>query len=270
MDFETNEIEVTCPFCKAIGKIKIPVAIFKHKKWGTIKVQVPAGAICKDHHFIVLLDSQGIVRGHEKIEYLMSPIVPKESAYIDIKLGDFISIFGKKVIMHLLHALIFKYKAYVIKNNFNKEFIKNLDSFLKFLFRENHHHDNLIFFIDKIELSKVLRDEPGVLIIGIKNEILQCPWKGRLDFIKTNLNIALEIINPAEQLILLQQELSKFTRLAEGARKILEHGRLISKSEFLAELQHETKLLHIDKDILSLIKNYIDRHYSPSYWELIG
>ncbi len=271
MNFDTAEIKVICPFCKTKGTIKVPVEVYTNKKWGTVKIQIPAGAICKDHHFIVLVDSQGIVRGHEKIEYLTTPqIKTKEKVVLDVSLDDFISTFGKKVMINLLHAITFKYKTYIVKDNYNETLIRNINVLFTIVFHENDHHANLLHFINKNELKRILQDEPGALIIGIKKEILQCPWKGRLDYQKTVLNTVLEIINPSEQIILLQQEMSKFIGLAEAARAILEHGRLMSKSEFLAELKRETKLLNIHKDTLALIKIYIDRHYSPSYWELIS
>jgi len=68
MENDYKELEVSCPFCKVTGKIKIPVNIYLQKKWGTVKIQVPIGAICKEHQFMVLVDTKGIVRGSERLE----------------------------------------------------------------------------------------------------------------------------------------------------------------------------------------------------------
>ena len=63
---ETKQIEVKCPDCEAQRSINIPVAVFSQKKFGTIKVQVPPGAVCEEHQFIVFVDTKGVVRGYER------------------------------------------------------------------------------------------------------------------------------------------------------------------------------------------------------------
>ncbi|MBD3342499.1 MAG: hypothetical protein GF353_25590, partial [Candidatus Lokiarchaeota archaeon] len=67
-----KELVLTCPICQKEKAIQVPDSVFAQKKFGTIKIQVPIGAVCPDHQFIVFVDSKGIIRGYEKIDIQMS------------------------------------------------------------------------------------------------------------------------------------------------------------------------------------------------------
>ena len=67
MEEKTTSIEVKCPVCGRNEKISVPESLYSRKKMGLIKVEVPSGAVCPDH-FLIFIDSKGIVRGYEKIE----------------------------------------------------------------------------------------------------------------------------------------------------------------------------------------------------------
>ena len=71
-DQMSQEVELTCPTCQTFRKITVPAAIFAQKKFGTIKIQVPPGAVCREHQFIAFVDTKGIVRGYERIDLLMA------------------------------------------------------------------------------------------------------------------------------------------------------------------------------------------------------
>ena len=64
---EYKQLSVNCPICEAGRDLNVPEAIFAQKKFGTIKIQVPPGAVCPEHQFIVFVDTKGIIRGYSKI-----------------------------------------------------------------------------------------------------------------------------------------------------------------------------------------------------------
>ena len=64
-----KKVELTCPACQTFKTIDIPDAIFDQKKFGTIKIQVPPGAVCPEHQFIAFVDTKGIVRDMRELIY---------------------------------------------------------------------------------------------------------------------------------------------------------------------------------------------------------
>ena len=75
----TRNINVECPICQATRNIQVPTAIFSQKKFGTVKIQVPPGAVCSEHQFIVFIDPKGQIRGYEKIDLMMGAPSPPET-----------------------------------------------------------------------------------------------------------------------------------------------------------------------------------------------
>ena len=67
-----RELEISCPTCGSVKNIKIPKELFTQKKSGCIKVQVPFGAVCSTHQFVVFFDQNGLIRGYEKLDIIMT------------------------------------------------------------------------------------------------------------------------------------------------------------------------------------------------------
>ncbi len=261
-------VEVECPFCKAVGNIKIPSDVLSSKKWGTIKVQVPAGAICGKHHFIALIDSQGIVRGHEKIESFGQCNDNKEKKS-SLTLNELISFFAFEGVAHLIHATIFNYEIFMKTNRLLAVKANDICSFFYFLLPEEHRDLHKLIHVEENDAENKSELKSKALVFDDKNKVRSRPWKESIDFAESILTKSLEIIRPAEQIVVLQQEITKIFSLAEIAREILESHDTIPRSEFINELQQKSKILKIAKDKQSLIKLFLDRHYSPSYWKKI-
>ncbi|MBA7557249.1 hypothetical protein ES705_49994 [subsurface metagenome] len=111
-------LEVSCPVCGETKNINIPEAIFSQKKFGTVKIQVPVNAVCPEHQFIVFVDTKGVVRGYEKIDIQMVIITPETDKEVErrLNLRKLIQLFGIYGIFSLIHAKIFNYPSYIIKN----------------------------------------------------------------------------------------------------------------------------------------------------------
>jgi len=271
MSDNTTELEITCPFCKSVGTINVPISIYSNKKWGVVKIQVPAGAICKDHQFIVLIDTKGKVRGYERIEYLKGPeLESKETVKDSISINDLINTFGEKGLVYLLHAKIFNYLIIILRNEKNAKFENVLDDFFDRIFpEEGKDSSQTVVYIENENIKSVKDWEEDALIIESSDNILQVPWKEKLKFEESVIDKASEIIVKNEQSIILQQEISKFIKVAENAKEILEFYYDISKADFIDQLQKESRTPKITKNDLLLYKLYIDRRYSPHYWDKI-
>ena len=74
-------IELSCPSCGAEKTVNIPESLFYDKKFGHIKVQVPQGAVCQDHVFVVFFDVKARIIGYEAIDLSISTTIeePKEA-----------------------------------------------------------------------------------------------------------------------------------------------------------------------------------------------
>ncbi len=264
-------LEITCPFCRAVGSIDVPVSVYSNKKWGVVKIQVPAGAVCNEHQFIVLIDSKGDVRGYERIEYLKGPETElKENVKESLSLNDLIAIFGEFGFKCLLHAKIFCYPIFIVRNEVNEKIENSIDEFFNKLFPEEIMSSMIpITYIERSDIINVQNDKDDLFIIEGSENIIQVPWKEKLRLEENIISKASEIIVKNEQLIILQQEVTKIIKIIENGREILEFYLEISKAEFIDQLQKEARISKITKNDLDIYKLYIDRRYDPHFWDKI-
>ena len=263
-----KELEVSCPFCKAMGTIKIPTEVYSQKKWGTVKIQVPPGAICKQHHFIVLVDTKGIIRGTEKVEDVIGRIGEKKDDIEEtLTLVEIIEKVGLDSLKYVLHALILNYPIYVVKSD-------ELNSMerVKFILDQVVTEDfrsilPLIKIIEERDVQKVLLNEQEALVISSGKEILQTPWKEKLKYEEAILRKAGDLFNEGEQLVILQQEVAKLARDANLARYILEYNDELSREEFSSELTKKMRVKKVDRVYINMIKLFVEKRFSK---ELVG
>jgi len=263
----SQEVELTCPTCQAFKKITVPAAIFSQKKFGTVKIQVPPGAVCKDHQFIAFVDTKGIVRGYERIDLLMT--MPSEETKEtdkdkeEITLKKLIRKYGLYGVFSLLHAKTFDYPAYIIKNKGSEETPTKLNEFLDKCLPEKFRAPTFkIKFLDETSYDKIKLKEKDALLIDSQQNILQTPWEEKLKFEESILKKALEIIDENEQLIIIQQDISKFIKEAELAKSILERVKEIYKEDLIDEMATQLKTPKVNKYRLNLIKDFISQRYS--------
>ncbi len=61
-----KQFDVTCPKCGNGKRISVPDSLFIQKKFGTVKIKVPQGAVCEDHNFIVFISTKGQIIGYDR------------------------------------------------------------------------------------------------------------------------------------------------------------------------------------------------------------
>ncbi|MFX1314504.1 MAG: hypothetical protein ACFE9T_01455 [Promethearchaeota archaeon] len=261
-----KEVKVVCPECGETKRIKVPESIFSQKKFGTIKIQVPIKAVCPNHQFIVFLDTKGIIRGYEKIDIAMlvpSAETEKEAAGI-LTLRKMIQLFGTYGVLSLMHAKIFNYPSYIIKNYNFEPTEKLLNLIGNRILPDKYRGINKIYLLEESDYSKIkLKERNALLIDSITKNILQTPWKEKLKFEEEIVKKALEIINEEEQLLLLQQKIAIFIKETEKAKDILEEVNEIYEEELIERVSRESLMPRLTQTRLSLVKEFIKQYFSP-------
>ncbi|MFX0043805.1 MAG: hypothetical protein ACFE8L_12910 [Candidatus Hodarchaeota archaeon] len=260
-----KEIEVVCPTCGETKSINIPESLFSQKKFGTIKIQVPVNAVCPKHQFIVFIDTKGTVRGYEKIDIgmIVAPVETEKEAAGILTLRKLIQLFGIYGVFSLMHAKIFNYTSYIIKDKGFEPTIELLNLIANRILPEKYRGHNSIYLLEVSDYSKIkLNDKDALLIDSITQKILQTPWKEKLKFEEQIVKKALEIINEEEQLRLLQQRIAIFIKEAEKAKDILEEVNEIYEEDLIEQVSREALLPRMNKNQFILIKKFIKRQFS--------
>ena len=125
MTEQFKPLELSCPSCGAVKTVNIPESLFTDKKFGHIKIQVPRGAVCEDHVFVVFIDVKGRIIGYEAIDLSISATTeePKEErvedSEITMTLINLIKTLGFNCVAGLIHARLFNYPSYLIPPVYN-------------------------------------------------------------------------------------------------------------------------------------------------------
>jgi hypothetical protein len=257
-------LEVECPSCGRTKNVNIPESLFSQKKFGTIKIQIPVNAVCPEHQFIVFVDTKGIIRGYETIDILMaavSPEVEREAAG-RINLRNLIKIFGIYGIFSLIHAKIFNYHSYIIKDD-NFEYSEDLlnsigDNILPDLYKGH----KTIHIIENPDVNKIKVKDKTVLIMDASQHIYQTPWTKKLKFEEQIIKRALKIIDVEEQLKLLQQDISNFVSEVHYAVSILQDVDQIYDDDLIEKISRAMNVKKISHYRLNIIKEFIMRNIS--------
>lgn len=259
-------LEVACPTCGETKNINIPVAVLSQKKFGTIKIQVPVNAVCPEHQFIVFVDTKGIVRGYEKIDIHMAIIAPETDKEEErrLNLRSLIQIFGIYGIFSLIHAKIFNYPSYIIKNK-NFEYSEELlNSVGDMILPESFTGSKTINLLDGRSLNKLNIKDKDALIMDTQQHIFQTPWNVKMKFEEGIVKRALGIIDEQEQLNLLQQDIGRLVNEANHAAFILQDIKNIYEDELMDQLSKGLKIKAISNYRLNLIKEFIRRNISKT------
>jgi len=266
MEDAKRKIELTCPECQAKNTIEIPEKLFAQKQFGSIKIQVPPGAVCPDHQFIVFLDTKGLVRGYEKIDILMgAPIEKGERKEITegkLTLNQLINIFGLYGVFSLIHSKLFGFDAYIIRENASEEFENEINNFLNKITKNQYNNSKRIEFIDETDYNQITLKNKNALLIDGNNNIMQTPWEEKLTLEEDSVKKALEIINPEEKIVLIKQIINNFIKEVNYTLRILEDVKEIYDTDLIDLIQRDLKISKINKTRLNLIKNFIMRNIS--------
>ncbi|TFF97188.1 MAG: hypothetical protein EU541_08545 [Promethearchaeota archaeon] len=263
MENETREVSLTCPICKKKNTIQVPEKVFEQKQFGSIKIQVPPGAVCPDHQFIVFLDPKGLVRGYERIDILMGDKSTKaiEEAEEGIERKLSINILVNKLglygVFSILHAKLFGYPSYIIREGVTEEFTKKINTFFNELTKNEYSNPQDIEFLDLTDYNEVELEREDALLIDSHNNIMQTPWNEKLKLEEQFIQKALEIINPGEQKVIIQQNIKSFIKEVKHTIRILESVKQIYDKDLISQLEKDLKLSNVSSFRLNLIREFI-------------
>ncbi|MHA1805095.1 MAG: hypothetical protein ACTSU4_11305 [Promethearchaeota archaeon] len=177
MPEDFKELEITCPICQMVKSIKVPHRIFSQKKFGTIKIQIPAGAVCREHQFIVFVDAKGIIRGYEKIDIFMGPTpqVKEERAEKKFTIRSLLDEFGTYGFLSLIHAKLFNYPSYIMRDNISDEDANKLNAFFEQFLPASIQDTAPLTVLKDIQHAKIESKEKSAPI-DFKPNILATSW----------------------------------------------------------------------------------------------
>lgn len=268
MASNVRSIELKCPVCESTNSINIPEVVLSQKKFGTIKVQIPPGAVC-EHQFIVFVDNKGIVRSYEKIDIQMqlpSEETAKEKAGV-LTLRKLIRLFGTVGILSLIHSKVFGYPTFIVaEENFevNDELLNLVGDRMLPEEYQGFKTIHLLKESDYGQIMKQIKVGKDTFLMDSKHNILQTPWDEKLKWEEEMIKKALEIIDEEEQLFLIQYDISKFVKEAEETKKILELHDEISEKDLKKKLMSSLNTAKISTLRFKLIKEFIERRFSPN------
>jgi hypothetical protein len=240
-------LKISCPTCGEMKNINVPESIFSQKKFGTIKIQVPTNAVCSEHQFIVFVDTKGTIRGYEKIDIQMASLardVEKETER-KLNLRNLIQVFGIYGIFNLLHAKIFNYPIYILKDDSFEFDEETLNSIGDIILPENFGGSKTVHFLESSDIKQIKIKDKEALIMDIHQHIFQTPWDTKLKFEEGIVKRALDIIDEQEQLNLLQQDIARLINEVKFVITILNDVNGLFEDDLIEQLSKEFKMKKI-------------------------
>jgi hypothetical protein len=275
----SRPLELSCPSCGSVKTVNIPESLFLDKKFGHIKVQVPQGAVCQDHTFVVFLDINGRIIGYEAIDLSISSTIeePKEESIDEsistMSLIDFIKSIGFNCVAGLIHAKLFNYPSYLIMNNGAKVDLDEINNLLDGILPEMYQNsrslkiiefDDEIFPMATYFYSLVQKQRKNAFLLNPRKHIIQMPWELDLELEKSIIHSALEKENHIEQLKFLAYYIAKFIEDVEVTLSLLEGVKKISKKELTKQLKAKLITSTINKNRVDVIKDFIKYRISAT------
>lgn len=279
MTEQFKPLELSCPSCGAVKTVNIPESLFTDKQFGHIKIQVPRGAVCEDHVFIVFIDVKGRIIGYEAIDISISATNEEskeervEDSEITMTLINLIKTLGFNCVAGLIHARLFNYPSYLIMNNGATVNLEEINSFCDGLLPEMYKNDRtlkIIEFDDEIFpmatyfYNLVQKQKKNAFLMNPRRHIIQMPWELNLEFEKSIIHAALEKKNQNEQLKYLAYYITKFIEDVEYTISMLKEVKKISKKELIKQLKAELLTSTITKNRVDEIKDFINRRISAT------
>ena len=268
-----KQFDVTCPKCGNGKIISVPDSLFVQKKFGTVKIKVPQGAVCKDHNFIVFISTKGQIIGYDIIDASVT-LDQKEKRpenLIDLTLDEVINAFGFNCVAGFLHAKLFDYPSFVIRNEEFALDIEQLNELFDRLIPPNYRNsnsikdeefDSYVFPNPNYYYTTFKREHADAFLINNRKLVIQVPWRIKIDFEKSILTNALGITDTSEQLKYLAQYVNQFISDVEFTQNILENVKNISEKDLIKKLKEKLIVSTINKSRILSIKEFITRRIS--------
>ncbi len=273
MSSNLKGFSVACPKCGAEKQINVPESLFYNKKFGTVKIKVPQGAVCKEHNFIVFISTKGNIVGYDVIDTSVSSSqngsLSKE--IIDLTLDELINTFGFNCVAGLIHAKLFDYPSFVLRSEEIKINIDQLDEMFDKLIPLQFRNDNAIkdqefdtyvFTNENYFYTAFTENNTHAFVINNRKHVIYKPWETTCDFEKSILDNALGRKDKGEQLKYLAQYITQFIKDVEFTKNLLENSNSISEKDLMKELKSKLIVSTINKKRVSIIKEFIEQRYS--------
>ncbi|MFX1380153.1 MAG: hypothetical protein ACFFA4_13785 [Promethearchaeota archaeon] len=283
---QTRYINIACPSCGSEKTVNIPETLFTEKKFGHVKIQVPQGAVCQDHVFVVLLDIKGRILGYQTVDLSVSSTTeskPKEEAHLEkteaTGLRKLIEMLGFRCLAGLIHTKIFNYQPYVIiKRDFelNVDEVNNfLDDIVPEMYKNKRvlkhiEYNDYVFPTATYFYALVKNQRKRAFLINLDKHIIQMPWQTGLDLEKGFITSALKNEDHIEQIKYLSFYISKFLEDVDKTKIIIESVRKISKKDVVKKLKEIAITSTVTKEYISSIKEFLHRRGSPEIAQKIN
>lgn len=253
-----RNIEVSCPVCQMVKKIKIPNQIFDQKRFGTVKIQIPQGGVCSDHQFIVFLDTKGIIRGYEKIDLILRNLEIEKK----FSLHGLIKLFGLYGLFSLVHAKIFNYETLIIYDSTIDIEPEAINQLIDDLLPKKYRGTNKINFLQEADYNKIKKVKDK-LIIDNHQDILQTPWDKKLKFEEEIFRVALNAPNEEEQLSIIKNQITQLVNEVEFVKIIIEKTEIF-ENDLIGMISSKFIVSSVSVYRIRLIKEFIERRISRS------
>ncbi|MFX1267883.1 MAG: hypothetical protein ACFFAK_07965, partial [Promethearchaeota archaeon] len=224
---------------------------------------VPQGGVCKEHQFIVFVDTKGIIRGYDQIDLLMKRVAQGEEETRRFSIKHFIDIYGLYGLFCLIHAKIFNYPAYIIRDKESEDFSYVINKIGERLLPETYRGTSNVSFLNETDYNKIKLNDKNAFVMDTHQHILQTPWEEKLKFEEEMIKKALDILDEEEQVNLIQQSISKLVREAEYVKSVLEKVKKIYEEDLVDQIARELMIPKPNYYRISLIKDFIKQRYSP-------
>ena len=279
MQVQYKSIHIACPNCGAEKSVPVPLTLFSEKEFGHVKIQVPKGAVCQDHVFIVFLDVQGRIIGYETVDLsitALADVKTREDGSLEdgktISLKESVDIMGFQCFAGLIHAKLFNYPLYIIvKNEFkgNVDVINDvLDDLMPEMYKNTRSlktikYDEEIYPLVTYFYALVKNMRKTAFLMNSRKHIVQMPWKTGLELEQTIINSALSKDDKNEQLKFLAFYISKFLEDVKKTLIIVKSVKKISKKDLEKKLKEIAITSTVSKNYISFIREFIHRRISP-------
>ena len=263
---------VACPKCGTEKQINVPESLFYQKKFGTVKIKIPQGAVCKDHNFIVFISTKGQIVGYDVIDTSISSgqdgNLSKEIT--DLSLDELINAFGFNCVAGLIHAKLFDYPSFVVRSedfNINIEKLDEMfDSMIPLQYRNDNaikdvEFDTYVFTNEDYFYTAFKNNNNNAFLINNRKHVIYKPWETTCDFEKSILDNALGRKDKSEQLKYLAQYINQFIKDVEFTKTLLENSKNISEKDLIKQLKQKLIVSTINKKRILIIKEFIKQRF---------
>jgi hypothetical protein len=264
---------VACPRCGEEKQINVPESLFYNKKFGTVKIKVPQGAVCKEHNFIVFISTKGDIVGYDVIDTSVSSDqgeqITKEIG--DLTLDELINAFGFNCVAGLIHAKLFDYPSFILRSEEFNINVEHLDEMFDRLIPLQYRNDNAIkdaefdtyvFTNENYFYTTFTNNNPDAFLINNRKHVIHKPWETKCVFEKSILDNALGRKDKSEQLKYLAQYIIQFIKDVEFTKTLLENSKSISEKDLMKQLKSKLIVSTINKQRVSIIKEFIEKRFS--------